>query len=192
MSSSQNSKKTRSRNMVVKEFKKYGARFEVRLATEKRPEWKQVYRLPDGTLVDTQDAAWSSKVPLGTPLVVDWELSGCEAVQTYVDAVTVYDDEDCVDGAPLGVLSTADGPILGIVLEENEQVLTLLDPCVVSFSDVNGSIKLLPIFNVARRLILLKTAIRASTPPSELLVTAYPGFMIQNRMSTHYPGTTKI
>jgi hypothetical protein len=171
--------------MEVKQFEKYGARFEIALATEKRPEWKQVYRLPDGTPVDTQDAAWSSKVPLGTSLVVDWELSGCEAVQTYVASVTVYDGEDCVEGAPLSVLSTADGPILGIVLQENAQVLTLLDPCVVSFDDVNGAIKLLPIFNVARTVQINNVCIRAVSPPSELLVTAYPGFMIKNRMSTH-------
>jgi len=167
MSYSQNSETTPSRQLEVKNFEKYGMEFRYGVTIHTQPEWESVGVMTDGVML------------------VDWRLTGNLIESSYVEYAMIKDVDFCASGKSIEVYSTADGPILGISFEETEQDLVLVDPCVVMFDSVSAKIKLMPIFNVARKLRLKKTAIRAVQAPAELLIAAYPGFLINNRMSKY-------
>jgi len=162
MSSLQNSESTplKRREQFTKKFHKYGMTFTYHLNEITEPEWAMV----------AQD-----NVP-------SWTLSGDAITTSYVSSAVVQDEDQCARARPIYLYSTADGPILGIEHERSEKIITLLDPCAVLF-DGQSKINLLPIFNVGRFLDLYHSAVRAVQPPSEILLAAYPGFLIQNRMA---------
>ena len=186
MSSLQNSKKTHFQQKVeTKTFEKFGITFTVEVMHEHRTAWRQTFTLPDGTVLDTTAPGWEKSIPAGQQPAVDWAPTDDLVEQTYTVSATAKDDEVCLEPCPVMVLSTADGPIMGICMDDDTESFSVLDPCVINFDDRNGSIRLFPIFNVARRLTLAKAAVRAVSVPSELLLAAYPGFIIQNRMAKY-------
>lgn len=166
MKSSQNSASTPSKQLDTKTFTIYGMTFMYHVATTHVDEWKQQL---------VKDAE-------GNPTkVVGWERTG-EVIKTQevTDAV-IKDDDRCEVARPVYLYSTADGPILGIALKNTDDHVVLLDPCIVVY-DGTGRIQLFPIFGVSRTLTVYRTAIRTQQPPAELLLAAYPNFLIQNRM----------
>jgi hypothetical protein len=166
-------------------FNKFGVTFTLNIVRDKRFAWKPHVRLPDGTAVDTSVEGWASRIPMGVKPAAEWVETDEELVTSYVQHVTVQDDEFCVAPKPLQVYTTADGPILGVQLEVDTDAIMLLDPCVVRYDDKRGGLQLVPIFNVARHLRIMKAGIRTICPPAELLVGIYPGFMIQNRQAKY-------
>jgi len=166
-------------------FDKFGATFTLNIVRDTRYAWKPSVRLADGTLVDTTVENWAAQLPPGSRPITEWEETDEELHISYVQHATVQDDEFCVAPKPLQVYMTADGPILGIQLEIDSDAIMLLDPCVVRFDDKRGGLQLVPIFNVARHLRIMKAGIRSMCPPSELLIGIYPGFMLQNRQARY-------
>lgn len=164
-----------SLNKEIKTFEKFGMSFSYTQVTETRPEWVQVYKQPDGSVGPMENP------PQGA-MPVDWVLTGDNVTTSYIEAVTINDESSEDNALPVVVISTPDGPILSILHREESEYLITLDPCVVQFNERNGSLRLAPIFNVYRKLLVLKTGVRAMAPPSELLLAAYPGFLVQNRM----------
>lgn len=169
MSSSQNSEMTHSMRHEVKSFDKYGMVFQYGIAIETSPEWEPKFTTPKS----------------GAPTTIEWVETGNTHENSYVQYVRISDDGLCKEGNFIEVYSTADGPIMGILLERREDGIVLLDPCIVYFDGKSGGISLYPIFNVGRRLQLKHTAIRSVQAPAEVLLAAYPGFLINNRMSKH-------
>lgn len=166
MSYSPNSETTLSRQHETKTFEKFGIEFRYGVVTDTEPEWEPQFG------------------PGTVQKVVDWVQTGKMHESSYVEFAMVKDQGFCAGGKFLEMYSTADGPLMGINLKEDPEEITLVDPCIVMF-DNSGRIQLLPIFNVARTLRLKKSAIRSVQPPAEILIGAYPGFLINNRMSKH-------
>lgn len=167
MSYSPNSETTPSRQHETKTFEKFGIEFRYGVVTDTEPEWEP-------------------QVGTGTgQKVVDWVQTGKMHTSSYVEFALVRDQGLCAGGKSLEMYSTADGPIMGINVKEDADEVTLVDPCVIVFDSKGGHIQLMPIFNVARTLRLKKSAIRAVQTPAEILIAAYPGFLINNRMSKH-------
>lgn len=169
MSSSLNLKKTPFRQSTTKKtIEKFGLKFVITTVTETRRTWTETAKpVEDGKAI------------------VDWARSDEETVEIdYNEKVEFFDDEHC-SGNLVAVVTTADGPILGIVLKEADQVWVMLDPCIVQYNPRAGTLQLMPIFNVVRRLVLSSAAIRSISVPNDLLINAYPGFIIQNRMGKY-------
>jgi hypothetical protein len=131
------------------------------------PEWE----------MKTQQNAAGKAIP-------EWVLSGKNITTNYVVDARIQDDDYCDQPKYIRLYSTADGPILGIEHETYADAIRLLDPCAVLF-DGKSSLNLLPIFNVGRFMYLSRSAIRVEQAPAEILLAAYPGFLIQNRMSKY-------
>jgi hypothetical protein len=146
-------------------FERFGMTFRFNLVSETSPAWESKFVTTNGRTV------------------VDWVETGEMHTATYTGHVTIQDAGLCKEPKGIEVFSTADGPILGIVYERGLEDITLLDPCIVQFN--KGRIDLLPIFNVGRKLCLSRLAIRSIQAPAEVLLAAYPGFLINNRMSKY-------
>jgi len=156
--------------------------FTLGVVTETRKQWTRVIRDQEGYILDdTTPGALKKVVENGGVLHPDWIETEDTVSKSYVEFVEFTDNEDC-RAARVEILATADGPILGIVQDETEAEVVLLDPCVVTVNDQKGSISYMPIFNVARTLRLTKSAIRSRQAPAEIIVASYPGFVLQNRM----------
>jgi hypothetical protein len=169
MSFSQSLETTPSRRLETKSFEKYGMKFTYGVVHETIPEWKYVTK-----------EVLSSNVPDETPRkIAEWELSGAMTTNSYVDHVYVQDDDLCQKPCRVELLSTAEGPMLGIILNTTDEDVVLLDPCVLQ---MQKTLNFMPIFNVGRTLVLKKSAIRAQQAPAEIILAAYPGFVIQHRM----------
>jgi len=184
MSSSQNSEKTPSwqPEHETKVFEKFGMTFTLHVVTETRNQWTRVIKDQNDDIVkDPSPDMLKKMVEHGAKLRPDWIETDAKVAKSYVEFVTVTDQEDC-QNARVEIIATPDGPILGIVKEETEREITLLDPCVVTVNDQNGTISYMPIFNVARTLRLERSAIRSRQAPAEIIVASYPGFILQNRM----------
>ncbi len=183
MSTSLSSEKTPLSNLrETKTFEKFGATYILYVDTETRKEWIPVHKLPDGTRIDTTTTDWVKNLPKGVRPIQDWIETDKFISSSYVVQAMYKDAELCVQAKPILMYSTPDGPILGVTLEEGQDFVLLQDPCIVQFEDLKGTIKLLPIFNVARTLRLMKSAIRAIQPPAEPIVAIYPGYVIQSKM----------
>jgi len=182
-------------SLDTQKFEKYGLDFTLNVKTETRPKWIQVCKDRSGRKYTEEEIRWLSEVVqecrrTNQPVeelpqfILAWELTEEKVSCTYVVSATLQDDEDCKTPKPVELFSTPDGPILGIVeFSAEEEMYCLLDPCVVQY--VNDQIKLIPIFNVARRLRLKKNAVRAIQAPAELIIACYPDFVMQNRMMEH-------
>lgn len=184
MSSLQNSEKTPSwqPERGIKTFEKFGMTFTMGIVTETRDQWTRVVKDQDDNIIaDPTPEVLNEIVKHGAKLHVDWIKTDVKIAKSYVEFVRFSDNEDTED-APVEILATPDGPILGIIKEETEHEITLLDPCVVVLNDQKGSISYMPIFNVARTLRLERSAIRSRQAPAEIIVASYPGFILQNRM----------
>lgn len=122
---------------------------------------------------------WASQI--NDSHVQEWLPTGktCEVTEV-VDAV-IQDADRCKTARPIYLYSTADGPLLAIALKNTTDAVELLDPCIVVF-DGKSKINLLPIFGVSRVFNLARAALRSWQAPMELLLAAYPGFLVQNRM----------
>lgn len=184
MSSSQNLEKTPSlqRDYVNKGFEKFGMRFSLQIMQETRPEWRRTVFNSKGEEVDVTDPAdLAAKLDKGERPRVEWIKTGDTVTNSWVQYVRYDDDEGNSDRAVF-LYSTPDGPILGILDEETNSEYHLLDPCVIIYDGKTSNISYSPIFNVARKLRLRKSAVRAIQPPAEIIIASYPGFVIQNRM----------
>lgn len=167
MSYSPNSETTLSRQHETKTFEKFGMEFRYGVVTNTEPEWE------------------SKAGTLNGQLVVDWTQTGKTHTSSYVEFAMVKDQGFCAGGNVIEVYATADGPIMGINIKDDDHEITLVDPCIVMFDGKVGNIQLMPIFNVARKLRLKKAAIRSVQAPAEVLLAAYPGFLINNRMAKY-------
>ncbi len=170
MSSSQNLETTLSKpfEYEVREFEKFGMAFRYGLETSHLPEYKMQLIENDG----------HSRA--------EWVYTGGTFARSYVKFAAIKDHEHCQAGVPIEVFSTADGPLLAICIRDGEDAYELLDPCVIQYDGKTSRLTLAPIFNVARKLRLFKSAVRAVAPPLELVLAAYPGFLINNRMANYY------
>jgi hypothetical protein len=182
MNSSQNSKKTLSKERRNDIFEKFGTSYHLYEVVERRPEWKQMLRTADGELLDPGNRERLEALPKDTEVSVSWEETDNMIECTYLERVEVKDPDPDFTSTPkpLVLYSTPDGPIMGVLLETLDDEYVLLDPCVVQYRD--RRIQLFPIFNVARTLRLKKSAVKSEQTPDKILVGAYPGFVIQNKM----------
>jgi hypothetical protein len=181
MSTSPSSEKTPlSIRLETKTFDKFDVQYCINLQHETRREWIAVTKLPDGTTVDTAKTDWMKNLPPNTRPYQDWIETDKDITCTYVVSARCTDDEGI--WREIVICSTPDGPILGCVKTLDTDLVVLLDPCIVRFDDIKGTINLLPIFNVARELKLFKSAIRSMQAPAEPIVAIYPGFQLQNKM----------
>ena len=152
------------------------------VVTETRDKWARVVKDQDEHIIeDPTTEVLNKMVEQGATLHVDWVRTDDKLAKSYVEFVHFTDTEDCQE-AVVELFGTPDGPILGIIMHESEQEITLADPCVVIVNDQKGSISYMPIFNVARTLRLERSAIRSRQAPAEVIVASYPGFILQNRM----------
>lgn len=184
MSSSPNSEKTPSwqPKREVKIFEKFGMTFKMGVVTETRRRWTRVVKNKAGDVIDASDAeAMKALIEAGGKPYVDWVQTDEDQSNSYVEWVRFSDNEMCKDNY-VSLFSTADGPILGIVMEKTDKSVFLLDPCVIQFDAKSGSISYMPIFNADRTLDLAWSAVRTQQPPIEIIVASYPGFILQNRM----------
>ncbi len=169
------------RDNETKVFEKFGMKFALNICTETRDEWAMGAFDGDGILLDVKDEEVQKRIEAGDiKPVLNWYPTGETITSKYVKTVNFQDKEDCKRVRPIEVLSTADGPIMGIVFGSDSKAVTLMDPCLVQFDGTR--ITLSPIFNVARTLRLNRSAIRTTQAPAEMLTAVYPGFIIQNRM----------
>lgn len=144
--------------LVQREFERYGLRFKYLVEQRACPEWTAV--VPD----------------MHHP--VTWKETGKTMYQEYVVHAVIEraGPEKSLDA--LRVFTTTEGPLLGIVASMRAYDVELQHPCVVSYHQ--GKLQLLPIFGVGEHLQLSKQAIRAAMPPTELLLSAYPEFILQS------------
>lgn len=181
----QNSENTPSWQLKyeTKNFQKFGMSFRLCMVIETRDQWARIVLNKKGEVLDpTKPDDLQRKLELGESPTVEWRKTGELTSNEYVQAAFFSDEED-TETKRIELLSTPDGPILGIVIEDTDPgAITLMDPCVVQYDAANGSIKYLPIFNVARTLVLERSAIRSRQAPAEIIVASYPGFILQNRM----------
>lgn len=184
MNSSQSSEKMHSsQRNETRTFTKYGVMYSYGVAIEERRRWDRMIKLPGGALVAEKDFDPNSyDLAPDAKLGIEWSESSEMATFEAVRYCKVQDDEYCVAAKDLGMYITADGQMLGIQLESTETEYVLLDPCVITFAPKTGAIEFKPIFGVQRTLRLSKMAVRASMAPAELIISAYPGFLIQHRM----------
>lgn len=165
MSSSQNSGLTHLKQLETKTFDIYGMTFMYHVSTTQVDEWTP------HIVTDTE----------GKPARQEWRpTGGVLTVSEVIDAV-LKDNERCQVARPIYLYSTADGPLLAIALKNSQESVELLDPCIVVY-DGKSQLNLVPIFGVSRVLTVARTAIRSWQAPNELLLAAYPKFLIQNRM----------
>lgn len=182
MKSSMNSETVLSRQHDTKTLDIFDMEFRLHVVTEERPEWSRVFRHPiTNEVIDTTRPLDAIQAELaGHKPVLNWEKTGKTITCSYLQSVYVRDNDECKTAKPIELLSTPDGPILGIILEVTDTEYVVLDPCFVKFE--NDQVSYLPIFNVARTLRLMSHAVRARQAPAEVLVASYPGFIVQNRM----------
>lgn len=185
MKSSTNSEIMHSKQHETKQVSQLGMTLTLHVTTEIRPQWGRVYRHPaTGAVIDPNLGVEDLKRLLGDfKPVMSWEKTGEAHTQCYVTQVLFQDEEDCTVAKPIELISTIEGPILGIVYEEADTTITLMDPCLIQYN--NGRISFVPIFNTARTLRLERTAVRCRQAPAEVLVASYPGFVMENRMSKY-------
>jgi hypothetical protein len=117
----------------------------------------------------------------GEPARQEWTRTGGTIKVSEVTDVVLKDEGYCKIARPIYLYSTADGPLLAIALKNSQESVELLDPCIIVY-DGKSQLNLLPVFGVNRVLTVSRTAIRAWQAPNELLIAAYPKFLIQNRM----------
>jgi hypothetical protein len=185
MSSSPNSEKTPSwqPERETKTFEKFDMFFTMGVVTEIRHQWTRQLKNRKGEVLDPSDIeALKTKLEEDEKPQVEWIKTDALVRNSYVEWARFQDLEDCQKAKQVAIFSTADGPILGIVLDESETNVFLADPCVINYNQKSGSIQYLPIFNVARTLQLRKSAIRTRSAPAEIIIASYPGFILQNRM----------
>lgn len=183
MSTSQSSEKKPSwhRTRETKTFKKFGMKFILCVMQEKRQKWETKFRDENGNELDLEDE--ETKKLIQEEKVkpdVSWEPVDDTIDVSYVSSVSFQDEEDCTEAKRIEVLSTPDGPILGIVYLDEADYVELLDPCLIQYDGKRITYK--PIFNVARSLKIYKSAIRSRQAPAEVIIASYPGFILQNRM----------
>lgn len=179
------SKITYSKLLKTVKFSHFGMNFTLNIVEETRSKWQRVYRHPDTNIaIDVSQSIEELEKLLGDKqAVLSWEDTGTPHVSSYVSAVMFSDEEECEKARPVELISTLDGPILGIVFEETSSEIVLLDPCIVKFD--NAQISYLPIFNVARKLRLMRSAVRSRQAPAEIIVASFPGFLVQSRMAMY-------
>lgn len=188
MNSSQNSKKhhsnkkKESRGQHREVFEKFDTNYDLLITTEFRDEWKQVLKDKDGNIIDPNDEEQVDKYSKDAEVSIAWEKTGKRVQCSYVESVLVQDPDDYYtpEPKPVKLLSTPDGPVMGVIIDEDDEQYSLLDPCVVQFK--NNRIQLFPIFNVARTLSLKKHAVKSEQVPDKVLIGCYPGFVVQNKM----------
>ena len=157
MSSSPNSETTHSIQHDVRTFECFGIKFVVNVATETSPAWESKFVNVDGRMI------------------VDWVATDGVHTTSYTEAVTVQDDGFCKEAKNIEVFSTADGPIMGIVFASSPYEHTLLDPCIVQFDHKGSKIDLLPIFNVARKLRVMRSNSGLTTTSSGTMASPFIG-----------------
>jgi len=179
------SKITHSKLHKTVQFTRFGMTFTMNLIEETRSKWVRVYRHPDTNIaIDISKSITELEELLGgKQAVLTWEDTGEPHTSSHVVGVLFSDEEDCEKARPVELISTLDGPILGIVFEETSDEIVLLDCCLVRFE--KGQISYLPIFNVARKLRLCRTAVRTRQAPSDIIVASYPAYVLQNRMAAY-------
>jgi len=156
--------------------------FTIAVVTETRNQWARVIKDQDGNVIaDPTPEVLKDMVEHGATLQPDWVETDAMVSSSFVQYVKFSDNEETQD-AYVELFGTPDGPILGIVKEQNNNEILLLDPCVIAVNDQKGSISYMPIFNVARDLWLERSAIRSRQAPAEVIIASYPGFILQNRM----------
>jgi hypothetical protein len=184
MSSSPNLEKTPSSQLETKTFEVFGWSFTLNIKHETRAAWEQRYYDTDNNEIDTSDPKWVDNLNGAQPRV-EWVETDQQKTLSYPEQVIFRDQEECAEGKPVVLLSTPDGPILGILLHADEQAYELLDPCVVQFDSKGAKLAYMPIFNVARKLRILSSGIRTQQVPAEIIIASYPGFILQNRMASY-------
>lgn len=185
MSTSQSSEKTLSPTppdvYETKTFEKFGSTYTLNITKKTRHKWATVMRLPNGEVIDTTVNNWVQRLPAGQVPAKEWAPTGETLEVTAVVSAQFQDPDDGM--GPIVVVSTPDGPIMGVKVAESETDLLLLHPCVIAYQ--GAIVKLSPIFNVAYVLSIQLSAVRSIMPPSEPLVAIYPGFVIQNRQGAY-------
>ncbi len=180
-----NSEKMRSQTLETKTFEKFGFTFSYGLVTEQHKLWKQVYRDADNMVWAEEDLAKLAKSGQAPRVTMNYEDSGELSTTAYVEYARITDPSEGVSNLPIEIWGTIEGPLMGIVssaFSDTEGVL--VDPCVIIY-DGKSHINLVPIFNVARKLVVRMDAVRTRQPPAEILLAMYPGFIIQNRMASY-------
>jgi hypothetical protein len=186
MSSSQNSGKMRSfQQLESRRFEKYGMTFLYGVEITTRTKYDAMFRLKDGTLVSKADFdvdKHKDQLPENGQLTTEWLDAGVSISTEAVKWCRLQDDEHCASAKDVELFITADGQILGIILESKGDDYVLLDPCLIQYDPRTNAINYKPIFGVQRTLRLAKTAVRARMTPAEIIIGAYPGFLVQHRM----------
>lgn len=164
----------------------YGMKLELGIREEKRTTWHQRFELESGerlTIEEVKELKKSGKVGEGAIAKVVWEEGPPEWVGQETSYTWLYDQETFVD-KPATVLyfGTTDGPIIATVADitDTSEWVTLIDPAHVQYSP-NGQINLLPIFGVARRMEMHRSALRQRAQLSPMLAEVYLQFVMQNR-----------
>jgi len=160
MSSSPNSgmppSKLREPFYRTRKFEKYGLHFRYHVVIHNVSDWVMV-----------------------TEPQIDWK-----PTEHFVQTTTVMDAmlEEDDTSYPIWLYGTADGPLLGLEYPQRsaEGGRTLANPCVVVHQD--QQLVLRPIFHGQPLLLLLPQAIHTIQAPSEPLLLAYAGFILQSRM----------
>lgn len=185
-----NSEKMHSVQREVKTFDKFDFTIQFGIVTETHRKWIRVFK-------DQQDKIWSEEEILAAQeaktldnikFAAEWVPTEEQCISRYVEFATRIDPTmDHPKGLPIEVWTTVESPILGTVLPADSldpEYRSLLDPCAVLY-DGKSRVNLMPIFNVARVLKLRRDSVKTITPPNEILVGLYPGFVLQNRMSQY-------
>jgi hypothetical protein len=113
---------------------------------------------------------------------VEWRHTGRYITRTRVVSADMRSMEDTTP-SPIWVYSTPDGPIIGLEClhwKQRPDAQVIAYPGVIAYQ--HGSLQFRPVFNCSDTLFLQKQAIRSMQAPSELLLSAYPGFIIQCKM----------
>jgi hypothetical protein len=181
-----NSVKTPSKQREIKSFEKFGFTINFGVVTECHPKYDRTFKDQDGMTLTLEDLEKMSDA-VGQRLSVLWELTDGICESKYVEFAERI-DPDVADGRPcrIELWSTVEASILGTVLptEPGAEFRQMQDPCAVLY-DGKARINLVPLFNVARIISIRADAIKSITPPNEILVGLYPGFILQNRQSAY-------
>jgi len=160
--------------MVIKsevednEFSLFDLHFKYTSVVETTDEWVLVHKNEAGDVTDVDSEAL---------VFQSWVKTGNKVTHKYVDTV------DFIEGGeayPVEVCTTPSGPLMGIVVYEDADIITLMDPAVINYDGT--TVKFHAVFGVARRMDISKKAIITRLAPVEILLGSYPGFVIQNRM----------
>lgn len=180
------SEKMPSKRHDLMTFNKFDFTINYGVVTEYHRKYERSFKDQDGLRLTLQDLEKMTEAT-NQQLSILWEPIDEICETRYVEYAERV-DPTVADGAAcrIEVWSTAESPILGTVNPTDSfgDYRQLIDPCVVVY-DGKSRINLLPVFNVARTLLLRKDAIKTIMSPSEILLALYPGFILQNRQAVY-------